>query len=71
MAVVGQTFGDITNTTTLGGYGLLNLYTTYQFARDWSVLARWNNITNKDYELGRFYATPRSNLFVGVRYGMK
>ena len=67
----GKRFADPANTTTLGGYGLLNLYTTYQFSRDWSVLARWNNITNKDYELSRFYATPRSNLFVGVRYGMK
>ncbi|WP_257626398.1 TonB-dependent receptor domain-containing protein [Janthinobacterium sp. NKUCC06_STL] len=67
----GKRFTDPANTSTLGGYGLLNLYTTYQFARDWSVLARWNNITNKDYELSRFYATPRSNLFVGVRYGMK
>ncbi|QYG09586.1 TonB-dependent receptor domain-containing protein [Janthinobacterium sp. PAMC25594] len=67
----GKRFEDAANKTTLGGYGLLNLYTTYQFARDWSVLARWNNITNKDYELGRFYATPGSNLFVGVRYGMK
>ncbi|WP_425252515.1 TonB-dependent receptor domain-containing protein [Janthinobacterium sp. NFX145] len=67
----GKRFADLANTSTLGGYGLLNLYTTYQFARDWSVLARWNNITNKDYELSRFYATPRSNLFVGVRYGMK
>lgn len=67
----GKRFADPANTTTLGGYGLLNLYTTYQFARDWSVLARWNNITNKDYELSRFYATPGSNLFVGVRYGMK
>lgn len=64
-------FDDAANKTTLGGYGLLNLYSTYQFARDWSVLARWNNITNKNYELARFYATPRSNLFVGVRYGMK
>ncbi|NVI81305.1 TonB-dependent receptor [Janthinobacterium sp. BJB401] len=67
----GKRFTDPANTSTLGGYGLLNLYTTYQFARDWSLLARWNNITNKDYELSRFYATPRSNLFVGVRYGMK
>ncbi len=38
---------------------------------DWSVLARWNNIAGKDYELARFYATPGSNFFVGVRYGMK
>ena len=64
-------YDDAANKNVLGGYGLVNLYATYQFARDWSVLARWNNIANKDYELARFYATPGSKVFVGVRYGMK
>ncbi|MCL6486645.1 MAG: TonB-dependent receptor [Janthinobacterium lividum] len=67
----GKRFDDQANETTLGGYGLVNLFATYQVARDWSVLARWNNIANKDYELGRFYATPGSNFFIGVRYGTK
>ncbi|MEF2269564.1 TonB-dependent receptor [Janthinobacterium sp. LS2A] len=67
----GKRFDDAANKNVLGGYGLVNLYATYQFARDWSVLARWNNIANKDYELARFYATPGSKVFVGVRYGMK
>jgi len=67
----GKRFENSDNTTTLGGYGLVNLFATYQVAQDWSVLARWNNITGKDYELARFYATPGSNLFVGVRYGLK
>ena len=67
----GKRFDDAANKNVLGGYGLVNLYATYQFTRDWSVLARWNNIANKDYELARFYATPGSKVFVGVRYGMK
>ena len=64
-------YDDAANKNVLGGYGLVNLYATYQFTRDWSALARWNNIANKDYELARFYATPGSKVFVGVRYGMK
>ena len=67
----GKRFENAANTTTLGGYGLVNLYGTYQVNRDWSVLARWNNIADKNYELARFYATPGSNFFVGLRYGMK
>ena len=67
----GQRFENAANTTRLGGYGLVNLYATYQVNPDWSVLARWNNIAGKDYELARFYATPGSKVFVGVRYGMK
>ena len=67
----GKRYENAANTTTLGGYGLVNLYATYQFNPDWSVLARWNNIAGKDYELARFYATPGSKFFVGVRYGMK
>lgn len=69
--ISGKRYEDTANRTTLGGYGLLNLYATYQVARDWSVLARWNNIADKNYELARFYATPGSNFFVGLRYGMK
>jgi vitamin B12 transporter len=55
----------------LGGYGLLNLYASYEFLSDWSLFARWNNATDKNYELARNYATPGSNVFVGVRYAMK
>lgn len=54
----------------LGGYGLLNLYATWQMAPDWSLLLRWNNVANKQYELARTYATAGSNVFLGLRYGM-
>ncbi|WP_426074574.1 TonB-dependent receptor domain-containing protein [Janthinobacterium sp. DSP2-3-3] len=67
----GKRFEDAANKITLGGYGLVNLFATYQVARDWSVLARWNNITDKKYELARNYNTAGSNFFVGLRYGSK
>ena len=67
----GKRFDNGANTSVLGGYGLLNLYATYDVARDWTVLARWNNVTDKNYELAKNYGTAGSTVFVGLRYAMK
>jgi vitamin B12 transporter len=67
----GPRWDDAANKNRLGGYSLLNLYATWQFARDWSVLARWNNVTDKNYELARNYATPDAKFFAALRYGIK
>ncbi|MFZ6778260.1 TonB-dependent receptor domain-containing protein [Undibacterium sp. Ji83W] len=67
----GDRFDDANNTRVLGSYNLLNLYATYEVAKNTTVLARWNNALNKDYELARNYATAGSNVFVGVNYGFK
>lgn len=69
--VSGKRFEDTDNQSSLGGYGLVNLQGSYDLTRDWSVYARWNNIFNKPYELAKGYATPGSNVFVGVRYGFR
>lgn len=71
LQLAGHRFDDAANTKPLGGYGLINLFATYQIAPDWSVLLRWNNATDKQYELAKNYATPGSKVFAGVRYGMK
>ena len=55
-------------TTHLGGYSLVNLTASYDITRQTQVQVRWNNITNKDYELARGYATPGSNVFVNLTY---
>lgn len=67
----GKRFDDTANRNTLGGYGLLNLFASYRFAPDWSAIVRWNNATDKRYQLARTYATAGSQVFVGVRYGDK
>ena len=59
------------NTGYMGGYAIYNLYGNYQITKDWSLFGRWNNIFNKDYQLSYGYATPGSNVFVGMRYAMK
>jgi vitamin B12 transporter len=66
-----QRFDDSANLKPLGGYGLLNLHASYQVAPDWSLLLRWNNVTDKRHELASNYATEGSNVFVGLRYGIK
>lgn len=71
VTVSGRRYDDLANRNTLGGYGLVNLYASYQITSDWSVLARWNNVTDKHYELARNYGTAGSQAFVGLRYGMR
>ncbi|UGQ47723.1 TonB-dependent receptor domain-containing protein [Massilia endophytica] len=66
-----ERFDNASNTARLGGYGLVNLFATWQFNRDWSALVRWNNVADKQYELARYYATAGSTVFAGLRYGMK
>lgn len=67
----GKRFDDTANRNTLPGYGLLNLFASYRFAPDWTIIGRWNNATDKKYELARTYATAGSQAFVGIRYGVK
>lgn len=62
---------DYGNSNTMSGYGIFNTYASYNFAKDWSLFGRWNNMTNKNYQLSYGYVTPGSNVFVGVRYAMK
>lgn len=67
----GRRFDNAANTVALAGYGLVNLYGSYAIDRDWSLFGRWNNVLNRDYELARYYAMPKSNLFVGLQYGFR
>jgi vitamin B12 transporter len=50
---------------------VVNLSASYRVAADWTIFARANNIFDKDYELVRDFATPGTNVFVGVRYSPK
>ncbi len=64
-------FDDTANKVALGGYGLLNLHGAYRFADDWSAVVRVNNVTGKKYELARNYATAGTQVFAGIRYGIR
>jgi vitamin B12 transporter len=67
----GRRFDDAGNAYRLGGYGLLNLYTTWHLTRDWSLLARVDNAADKHYELARNYGTAGRSWFAGIRYGIR
>jgi vitamin B12 transporter len=63
----GRRFDNVANTQRMGGYSLWNIVASYQLTRQWSVFARWNNVFDKQYELASNFATPGSNVFIGVR----
>lgn len=71
LQMAGKRYDNAANTNTMGGYGLINLFATYQVGPEWSLLARWDNVTDKQYEQAKSFATPGSKVFVGLRYGMK
>lgn len=50
----------------LPGYGLLNLRASWQVAEQWKLLARIENLNNRDYELARGYNTPGRSGFIEV-----
>ncbi|MBQ5950216.1 TonB-dependent receptor domain-containing protein [Massilia sp. ST3] len=67
----GGRFDDAANLRPLGGYGLLNLYTTWQFTPELSLLVRLNNVADKQYEVARNYGTSGRTWFAALRYGMR
>ena len=66
-----ERFDDAANNRRLGGYGLLNLYTTWQVTPDVSLLLRLNNVADKQYELARNYGTGGRTWFAALRYGIR
>ena len=55
-------------TTKLGGYGLLNLRTSYDFTEDLTVYLNRNNTLDKDYEVARGYKTHGKTTTLGLTY---
>ena len=67
----GQRFDDAANTRPLGGYSLLNLSASTPLAKDWTLLARVDNLADKRYELARTYATAGRSFYGGVKWAPK
>ena len=67
----GSRFDDAANANRLGGYGLLNLYTTWRFTPGWSLLLRLDNTLDKRYDLARNYGTAGRSWFAALRYGIR
>ena len=65
---VGSRYNDSENTTRLSGYTLINLTASRPITRDWRLLARIDNVTDKDYVQIQGYNTPGRTLFVGLSW---
>ena len=55
-------------TTKLGGYGLFNLRTSYDFTEDLTVYLNRNNALDKNYEMARGYKTHGKTTTLGLTY---
>jgi vitamin B12 transporter len=64
----GKRFDTVTNTTELGGYALVNLSASTRLARDWTLLARVDNLGDKDYQTARTYATEGRTFYLGLKW---
>lgn len=53
---------------TLGGYTLFNLSASRQMAKDFTLIARVDNLMDKNYTLADGYATAGRTLWVGLKW---
>ena len=61
-------YDDLANTVRLGGFTTVDLRTEYRVNHDWRVLARVENLLNKDYETAYLYNQPGCSVYVMLRY---
>lgn len=61
-------YDDAANTVKLGGYTVLNLSASTQLTRDLNLVARVDNVGNKDYQFARLYATAGRTAYVGLKW---
>ncbi|PPE70559.1 TonB-dependent receptor [Caldimonas thermodepolymerans] len=61
-------YDDPANTVRLGGYATLDLYASRRFRRDWTLLARVDNVGDKDHEFTRGYSTGGRTFYVELKW---
>lgn len=64
----GARYDDATNTTVLPGYALANVHASTRLDKDWTLLTRIDNLTDRSYQLANGYATPGRSLYVGLKW---
>ena len=65
---MGQRYDDAANKKSLPAYTLLNLTASTDIARDWRLLARVDNATDKDHESVLGYATAGRTYYLGLSW---
>ncbi|WCM91822.1 TonB-dependent receptor [Acidovorax sp. NCPPB 2350] len=61
-------FDNAANTAVLGGYTLVNLYASTRVGQDVTLLARVDNLADKDYQTARGYAQAGRTFYVGLKW---
>jgi vitamin B12 transporter len=67
----GGSFNDTANLQPLNGYTTADLYADYKLSQDWSLQAKVNNLTNKQYETILGFNQPGRGVFVTLRWQPK
>jgi vitamin B12 transporter len=71
LLAVSRRFDDTANLRNLPGYATLDLNANWQVARDWSVQAKLNNVTDKVYETAYGYNQPGRAAYLTLRWQPK
>ncbi|WP_341922893.1 TonB-dependent receptor [Polaromonas sp. YR568] len=64
----GKRFDTAANTTVLPGYGLLNLSASTALSKEWKLITKLDNLTDKLYQTASTYAMARRSVYVGVTW---
>ena len=67
----GKRFDDVANKNELGGYTVVNISASTHIARAVTLLARLDNLADKDYQTARTYATAGRTLYVGLKWAVQ
>ena len=68
MQTSGMRYDDAANLRKLGGYTVFNLVASTQLTRELSLVARIDNVGDKDYVLARTYATSGRAGYIGLKW---
>ncbi|MDM7455750.1 MAG: TonB-dependent receptor [Tepidimonas sp.] len=64
----GERFDNAANTVRLAPYTLLHLTAERPLGRDWRLLARLDNATDRAYQTAAGYAMPGRSIFIGLNW---
>lgn len=67
----GDSFDDAANLIRVDGYTTADLFADFAVNKDWSLQAKLNNVTNRQYETLLGYNQPGRGVFVTLRYQPK
>jgi vitamin B12 transporter len=68
LRAAGKRYDEAANTTTLGGYGVLDVRARLAVHQDWSLSLNLNNLSNKTYETAYGYNQAGRQVYMTLNY---